>query len=88
MNISYITFMIVLLVLLCAGLGVLFLKSELLRKKSVSWLYLLTGILAIYCIEKANYAQPFQHTLLLVAVLCLVPITIDSILDRSHKFER
>ncbi len=88
MNISYITFMIVLLVLMRAGLGVLFLQSELLRKKSVSWLYLLTGILAIYCIEKANYAQPFQHTLLLVAVLCLVPITIDSILDRSHKFER
>ena len=85
MNISYITFMIVLLVLLCAGLGLLFIQNELLRKKSVSWLYLLTGILTIYCIETANYAQPFQHTLLLVATLCLVPITIDSILDRDHK---
>jgi hypothetical protein len=59
MNISYITFIIALLALLCAGLGVLFIQNQLLRKKCVSWLYLLTGILAIYCIEKANYAQPF-----------------------------
>jgi drug/metabolite transporter (DMT)-like permease len=80
--------MVVLLVLLCAGLGVLFLQNELLRKNSVNWLYLLTGVLAIYCIEKAGYAQPFQHTFLLVAALCLIPITIDSILDRGHKFER
>jgi len=87
MQISYFTFMIVLLVLLFAGLGVLFLQNELLRKKSVSWLYLLTGVLAIYCIEKTSYAQPFQHTLLLVAALCLIPITIDSILERGHKFE-
>jgi hypothetical protein len=34
MNISYITFMIALLVLMCAGLGVLFLQNELLRKKA------------------------------------------------------
>jgi drug/metabolite transporter (DMT)-like permease len=88
MQISYFTFMVVLLVLLCAGLGVLFLQNELLRKNSVNWLYLLTGVLAIYCIEKAGYAQPFQHTFLLVAALCLIPITIDSILDRGHKFER
>ena len=88
MQISYFTFMIVLLVLLCAGLGVLFLQNELLRKNSVNWLYLLTGVLAIYCIEKAGYTQPFQHTFLLVAALCLIPITIDSILDRGHKFER
>ena len=85
MNISYITFMIALLVLVCAGLAVLLLQNQLLPNKSVSCLYLLTGTLAIYCIEKANYAQPLQHTLLLVAALCLVPITIDSLLDRDPK---
>ena len=88
MHISYLTFMIVLLLVLCAGLGVLFLQTELLRKKSMSWLYLLTGGLAIYCIEQAKYAQPFQHTIVLVAALILIPITIDSIVDRGHKFER
>ena len=88
MHISYLTFMIVLLVLLCTGLAVLFLHNELLRKKSMNWLYLLTGALAIYCIEQAKYTQPFQHTIILVAALFLIPITIDSIVDRGHKLQR
>jgi len=48
MNISYITYMIALLVLLCAGLGVLFHQNELLRKKSASWLYPIISRRALY----------------------------------------
>ncbi len=54
----------------------------------MNWLYLLTGALAIYCIEQAKYTQPFQHTIILVAALFLIPITIDSIVDRGHKLQR
>ncbi len=85
MHTSYITFMAALLVLLFAGMSVFFLQNQLVRKKSINLLYLLTAGLAVYCIESTSYGQPLTHTILLVMILCLVPIGIDNILDRNHK---
>ena len=85
MHTSYITFMAALLVLLFAGMSVFLLQNQIVRKKSINLLYLLTAALAVYCIESTNYGQPLSHTILLVSLLCLIPIGIDNILDRNHK---
>ncbi len=82
---SYFTFMGAVLIILLAGMSIFLLQNELVRKKSVNWLYLLTGILAFYCIEKSHYGQPFIHTFLLVIALYIIPISIDGIIDRNPK---
>ena len=82
---NYFTFMAALLVVLMAGGSIFLMPDTIARKKSVNWLYVLTGGLAFYCIESTTYGQPLQHTFLLVVALYIVPISIDSFLDRNHK---
>ena len=82
---NYFTFMAALLVVLMAGGSIFLMQDTTARKKSVNWLYVLTGGLAFYCIESTAYGQPLQHTFLLVVALYIVPISIDCFLDRNHK---
>lgn len=83
MHISYLTVMAILL----TGISVLLLRNAASRKNTVNWLYLLSGGLAVYTVETANHAQPFQNTLLLVVLLCLIPITIDGILSAKNAVD-
>jgi hypothetical protein len=83
MHINHLTLMAVLL----TGIGILLLRNESSRKKTVNWLYLFSGGLAIYTVETANHAQPFQNTLLIVLVLCLIPITIDGIVSANKNID-
>lgn len=80
MTINYLTLMMIVL----GGISILILRNEGLRKKSVNWLYLLSGGLSLYFIETTTHEQPFQNTLLIVIVLCLIPITIDGMFI-DHK---
>ncbi len=81
---SYFTFITALLIILLAGGSIFLIQDDLTRKKSVNWLYVLTGGLAFYCIESTTFGQPFQHTFLLVVALYIIPISIDGILDKNH----
>jgi len=73
---------LILIGILLTGVGIL-LSYKSLRNKSVNWLYLLSGSLALYFVETATHDQPFQNIMLLVVVLCLIPITIDGLLSSS-----
>ncbi len=84
---NYSNFMAALLIVLLASGCVFLMQDTVARRKSVNWLYLLTGSLAFYCIENTAYGQPLQHTFLLVVGLYIVPISIDSFLDRNHKIQ-
>ena len=84
MTTSYYAFLAALLLILFASITILLLRNDVIKKKSVNWLYLLTGCLAFYCIESASYGQPFKHTFLLVIALFVIPISIGGIIDRNH----
>jgi len=75
---------LILIAVLLFGTGFL-LHYESLRNKSVNWLYLFSGGLALYLVETANHDQPFQNTMLLVVGLCLIPITIDGLVSSSSN---
>jgi hypothetical protein len=73
--------------IILAGIGILLLRNESLRKKGVNWLYLFSGGLALYCVETATHEQPYQNTLLMVVVLYLIPITIDGIMSSNQAVD-
>jgi len=84
---SYFNFMAALLIVLMASCSIFLMQDTVARKKSVNWLYILTGSLAFYCIENTAYGQPLQHTFLLVVGLYIIPISIDGFLDRNNKIQ-
>ena len=83
MNINYLTLMIVLL----SGISILLLVNKSLRKKTVNWLYLFSGGLALYFVETATHEKPFQNTLLLVVVLYLIPVIVDGLLSAGKSID-
>jgi hypothetical protein len=78
---------------LLGGISILLLRNESLRKKSINWLYLLSGGLALYLIETTTHEDSFRTTLLLVVGLYLIPIIVDGIvhsvknLDNDHSIK-
>ncbi|WP_347986150.1 hypothetical protein [Methylomonas sp. AM2-LC] len=83
MNTSFLTLM---LVLFC-GVSILLIRNVAVRKKSINWLYLLSGGLALYLVETTTYQESLLNTLLLVLALYLIPMIIDGIVHSVKKLD-
>ncbi|MGD0958845.1 MAG: hypothetical protein ABSB19_03470 [Methylomonas sp.] len=82
-----VTFLILVAVLF-ACIIIMMLCNEALRQPCVNALYILSGSIALYCLETADRSNPIYMTLLLVVLLCLTPMLVDGLLITAKKSAR
>lgn len=84
------TIEILMTIFLLAGVCLLTMDHNALKRNYINALYLLCGVLAWYTVETAEHGVPIYSTMLTVLLLCVLPMIIDGLIFaiRAAKNQR